>query len=125
MKCRGRDRGKQPMVSDNGNRRGEVFEEVKYHPIAIVVVVEATGAIGQSEGQKKKRKRNQDCHKVGLVCLRVTINVVIRPAWMKWFVLNLEEKKNYLDYYTLGTNKGVSCFCKQLYKLGTRAYKEH
>ncbi|KAL2634940.1 hypothetical protein R1flu_006419 [Riccia fluitans] len=75
--------------------------------------------------KKKKRKKNLDRHKIGLVRLRATINAIIPHAWMKWFVLNVEEKKNYQYYYTPGTNKGVSRFCKQVYKLGKRAYKEH
>ncbi|KAL2635066.1 hypothetical protein R1flu_006545 [Riccia fluitans] len=107
---------------------GEIqyLRQGKYRPIAIVtvLVVEVLGVASQDERKNKKRKKNPDSHRIGLVHLRATINAIICHAWMKWFVLNVEGKNNYQDFYMPGTNKEVSCFCKQLYKLGKRAYNE-
>ncbi|KAL2630611.1 hypothetical protein R1flu_015297 [Riccia fluitans] len=88
--------------------RDPIFEEGEYYPIAITVeaVVEAVGAVGQIEGKKKKRKKNMDCHRVGLIHRRVHIIIVIWHAWMMWFVLNVEEK-NYWEYYIPGANERV------------------
>ncbi|KAL2608189.1 hypothetical protein R1flu_026762 [Riccia fluitans] len=94
MEHGGGDRGKQSMVGDSSNRRGNsVFEARKFHPIAIVAIVEALGVADQGEGKKK----NPDHHRIGLVHWRATINAIIHYEWMKWFVLNVEEKKNYRD----------------------------
>ncbi|KAL2635048.1 hypothetical protein R1flu_006527 [Riccia fluitans] len=94
------------MIADSGNHRDDpIFEEGEYHPFAIVV--ESVGAARPGEGKKKKRKKNSDQHRVGLVCLIAHINAAIRYAWMIWFILNVDKKRNYREYYTLGTNKRV------------------
>ncbi|KAL2620941.1 hypothetical protein R1flu_001146 [Riccia fluitans] len=84
------------MVGDSCNCRGDpIFEEGEYHPIAIIEpeVVEATGVVGHGEGKKKKRKKNSDQHRIGLVHLRAHFKAVIWHAWMMWFILNVEEKR--------------------------------
>ncbi|KAL2612139.1 hypothetical protein R1flu_023831 [Riccia fluitans] len=96
------------MVGDTSSRKGDhIFKKGEYRPFPIAVeqVVEAGG---QAEGKKKKRKKNSEWHKVGHDRLRAHINVVIRHTWMMWFILTMEEKRDYLEYYIPGTNMGVS-----------------
>ncbi|KAL2610855.1 hypothetical protein R1flu_022547 [Riccia fluitans] len=103
MERREGDRGKQPMDGSSGSRKDDhIFEEGKFRPIAIVVkqILEAAGADGgkKAEGKKKKRNKNSKRHKDVLIRLRAHIYAIIRHAWMMWFILNVEEKKNYWEY---------------------------
>ncbi|KAL2633229.1 hypothetical protein R1flu_004708 [Riccia fluitans] len=96
------------MVGGSGSSGGNrIFKEEEFCPIVIVEkeVIEAVGVARQDEGKKKKTKKNSDWHRVALTRLRAHMNIVIRHARMMWFILNMEEKRNYREYYTPGVSQ--------------------